>query len=750
MAESHFSKITAHLSLLKSAQMKRRARLPSSDSNLKLQLSLKAIPNKTYTNLDLLEEGKNLKRSVPRSRKSFSQSAQKIWLSKPKSGLEVQRIRERNLIQKYSKSADISPRSVIQSGVFSFKTLSVLLEHCRLNINVPDTLIFGYGFESPSLIYTDFDGSLKIKTSLVASQIYTIIRIFEAHRKSNLISPLAIMKTPDSHYDRIFMKANEIKYELKDAYKHEAVIQRYILPKGRKAFKIRIMWSLKELKIFTITNKDRLDGKKEYNALDSVYYVCSPKEAYKRYGREGIPLTNHTKIVQKKYEDTKEPSNSEKIEIQVIRTPEKSSRHSPVLIKKSLQDSYLMPLDKFFAKEKGLMGKLVEMGSFDDTFRSATYSEDLNKKSPLRLARSVSKNETDYSGMDTENMSNSSFAVLRKQKTQHQIAEDFEEYLSSSKSYPGLSLKALYHELNYGKQFDAYKNEEILVDERALSNYYINKLRNMYCTESDIPEKTIIYEIKMNQSYADAVRQLHEIREHINKVILAKENLKLSELVLDFSEDRDKKFYFLKIFTYKCTQLQNESASFVYSKNPKFFCPGEYCGIRKKFSRTSENSTKVASIVEKQEKGKMILRKSLLIDKLKDTNNITELLNPRLYEGVMVCNNCYKAYTEKEKLDYEKNLKEAMEARNKRMLDNKIEKLLDEEKPLEKLKEMKRTNKYCEFNNSISYYKKNSPNSSLNTGHRKQSSMFANMREMYFRAKKEEIEDIINNDFEVY
>lgn len=366
--------------------------------------------------------------------------------------------------------------------------------------------------------------------------------------------------------------------------------------------------------------------------------------------------------------------NSKQDRIKIVFNDEEETQESQLSIKKR-QTTQIIKMDKYFAKEKGLLGKLVELGSFEDTFRNNSYFEDTNNKNvfvPNRMFRSSSKYE--YESQDLEIISNASFSALKLNKPKQIVSEDFFDYLNSINCKPQIPVQKLYQELHSHQIEENFENGEIDLDSRCLSNFYINRLRSMFCTDSENPDKSIIYEVKLNRSFNEALRQLHEIRDHINKFILAKEQQKLSELVIDFAEDKQNQFYFLKVFTYKCTE-QNVTHIDV-NKQTGFICVGDYCKIGRKFSRFNNKT-----IVNSESIGKVILRKTLLIDKLSE--NLDEILNPRLYESVLVCPSCYKFYKDKEKQHEERLMKEKLEKESQKIVERRVQKILNQLDPKE-------------------------------------------------------------------
>lgn len=207
----------------------RKHQRTTSEPNFKLNLTKK----KEFEDEDAINYIKSIQRHSRVLRMNTN-----IWLSRPKTGLQVQKIREKNLIMEFSRSNSISNRSSVQTGLFSYKMMMQLSRDGTLKVNIPDTLVYGYGFKNPTFLYTNEDGLVKFRSSITLSHVNIVTDILESYRTSN--SPLAIMKTPNRNFNRVFLHATEIKYEVNNSYKNEAVIQRYILPKGIKAFKIRI------------------------------------------------------------------------------------------------------------------------------------------------------------------------------------------------------------------------------------------------------------------------------------------------------------------------------------------------------------------------------------------------------------------------------------------------------------------------------------------------------------------------------
>ena len=266
----------------------------------------------------------------------------KVWLSSTKSASVIAKIKEEALLSQVLYT-DASISGHLKCGLNFFHIIASVCRKFPLNINIPETLIYGHGFETPTFIYTDTNGILKYKSRINSLQLETIQEIFEYHRckiKKTYTMPLAIVKCQNSLYDRILMKGSELKNEIKNGLKSDFIFQRYIFPRGNKACKLRVIWQEGiETKFYTITNKQRLDGKNE----------SITKTATKEYnGQEANVFPS---------------SNDIKASIAFGQTRDTYSRK----VNLNRSESEILSLGQKYLNERSLAGKLIELDDCEHT-----------------------------------------------------------------------------------------------------------------------------------------------------------------------------------------------------------------------------------------------------------------------------------------------------------------------------------------------------------------------------------------------
>ena len=199
-----------------------------------------------------------------------------IWYSKSKSGTEVCEKYEKNLIKYMTPSKDInSIESPFNCGIHTFKVLKDLNYFHPLNLPIPDTLIYGYGFEKSTFIYNDSKGNVQFLQKLNMKAFDLITKIFNKKRIINerVIAPIALGRTMNSEGNKVFMRVSEIKIDLKNIHKSDLAIQQYVLPKGNMCSKFRLVFRDECLRVFVINGRKRFDcnvysGKIDKNEID--------------------------------------------------------------------------------------------------------------------------------------------------------------------------------------------------------------------------------------------------------------------------------------------------------------------------------------------------------------------------------------------------------------------------------------------------------------------------------------------------
>lgn len=196
----------------------------------------------------------------PKPSKTDSQDSKdcKTWLSRPKSLVQIKKVQDIKLREKFSR---MNTRSYSFSLEF-FKYLVEISETIDISIQIPETIIIGYGLHSPCLLFNDEKGFVRCLRDLSSLHLKYLIDLFESYRVNNYretFGPLAILRNKDSQYNRILMKPGEIVLEWKNAYKVDVIMQRFIISKGTKSSKFRISVRGNEVKVLKIVNKARHD-----------------------------------------------------------------------------------------------------------------------------------------------------------------------------------------------------------------------------------------------------------------------------------------------------------------------------------------------------------------------------------------------------------------------------------------------------------------------------------------------------------
>ena len=126
--------------------------------------------------------------------------------------MEVNLLREQELIDLITPLYE--PIGVIGYGLQTSRLLFDVFSQKPLNLLVPETLIYGYGFERPTLLYTDCKGLVQSK-KIDENSYDSFIEILKSNQiiNSSLISPLAVLKSSNSQFHKIFMRSNELKTE---------------------------------------------------------------------------------------------------------------------------------------------------------------------------------------------------------------------------------------------------------------------------------------------------------------------------------------------------------------------------------------------------------------------------------------------------------------------------------------------------------------------------------------------------------
>ena len=452
-----------------------------------------------------------------------------------------------------------SPDGTVGCGLNTSKLLADIITQRPLPLLIPETIVYGYGFEVPTLIFTDNKGYVQILPRLQQSNFQTLTDIFSELRIINpsIIAPLALIKAPLSQYNKILMRNNELNLEWKNIHKSDIVIQRYILPKGTKCSKLRAKLKDNEIKIFKITNKNTFDRSNYEKNSDSL-----------------IRLNLTSGKISPQPESIKIPNNTD-------------HRRSRI-----------------------------------DFYR--------NSSSPIKVSNSIMLSPV-------------------KEVKYDNITEFMKSiYLNSSKS----DISVLYQKLLKNNSRTADERETITED--IINGKITSKLRSMFCTESKNSSLSTIVELKSPKNTQGILKIFNMLKDHINTNILQPQNLKLTEIMCDFIEDYNKNIYFLQVKFAKF--IQNVYVPLKSIKLfKKFSCPGDYCSG---YSNQNDLIEQIIALPKKKVLPKKckILLGTILGEKL-DPNDSLQQLNPRLFERVRVCANCFLVYNEKYEKKVDQNVR---------------------------------------------------------------------------------------------
>lgn len=502
-------------------------------------------------------------------------STHKIWLSKPKTTEEINKNKSLKMLQAISNKPNPVSKSV-ESAFNIFKILAEVCQKYDIFFNLPETIIIGYGFSSPLLLFTNEKGVLKVQKNLSNAHLKLVLDLFEKCRmRSNYkcLGPLAIRREPDSKYNKIIMKQSEIVLEWKNSYKIDAIIQRFILSKGTKASKLRITMG-NELKIYKIVNKSTLD------------------------------LTKSTLL----------KSNLPK----AINIRKKNAKKKTIINLTTLQKKSV------FINSKDVIHAISWFDSLDIS--------QIKDKSQIKMNIKV-QNES-YLGKNA-NKSPSKTLIRNKNleiPEQKKIILSINDYLESCKgNLPSKTIEELKKDLKNCKHDDCELT--INAEELVYTNYYRHKVSDLFNIFTQDSTKTDIFEIKTFKGHTKAIEMMQELKKIINNSLKTR---RINKITCDFIEDETHTLYFTGIDAIEYTNLDTSPIKPVQLTSFSS-CPGKYCNIDSKDSHVN-NMLKLQK--------RTILKKNLL-ENLKDQDlKANEVLDPRLYERVQVCEKCFEVYSQ--------------------------------------------------------------------------------------------------------
>ena len=515
----------------------------------------------------------------------------KVWLSNPKKIESIVKNRESAL---KNRIAYAEPPRILNMNLSSdlYLILSKISKNTKLCINIPETVVCGYGFRTPTFMYTNPSGVLKIKQKLNPMHLETIYKIFELHRqcsKKSFPTPLAIIKSPVSACSRVIMKASELLNEFKSVFKSEVVIQRYIIPKGSKAYKIRQFCSDSVFTYFNISNNLRLDAKQDRKPEKPK----SVKKVMPRVTSVGTTQNNQTT----------------------------SKGNSFIMRENSLVHQYedfeILNQGQKYLDDKTMAMELVELGAFEIPF---TFFKKPRKKI--------------FEPRVSSNIRN--VIVISKNKM-----SELDKYLQDvwvSSKFVENTLEGLFKEL---KSFDSVTNIDYgNKEEITVSNSVVNKLRSMFLIDSNSGGRISTFEIIGTSAFSVVETWSNTLKGLISCNFLVKSGEHIENLVLEFCEDFLGNIFFLKIksFSVKKHALINPS---LHSISTEFKCPGKFCNKRNYTDECSDTT----STIDYKPKVFKILLKTLE----ESEGKIENLIKSNFERVVEVCQKCFYEYMKIEK-----------------------------------------------------------------------------------------------------
>jgi hypothetical protein len=231
---------------------------------------------------------------------------QRVWISKSKTSKQLIIDQGEKLIKTITPL--ITPEGILGHGLETIKLLIELSFQKPLKILIPETIVYGHGFEFPTFVYSDHKGFIKSSSTLLGNCFDSIYENFSACRLNNPIvtSPLALQKTPDGRNNKIYMHKNELLTDFQNISKDETLIQRYILPKGNICSKLRVIFRDSQVKIYKITNKHRFDKSNVSNLFTQA--TCAKKTSPEPTSDDSIGI--QTELIKIFCTDSKNIKNS--------------------------------------------------------------------------------------------------------------------------------------------------------------------------------------------------------------------------------------------------------------------------------------------------------------------------------------------------------------------------------------------------------------------------------------------------------
>lgn len=564
---------------------------------------------------------------------------------------------------------ELHEAEVMGSGYHFYRTLYQIARKETVTLKVPDALLFGFGFNKPTLVYTNEAGVLQFRKGIEHYQYDALLDVFQRlnrfQTRSGLVQPLLIVKIGNGRFNRVLLRRSDAYEEWRSREKNpeQCIMQQYILPKGRKACKLRAVLKGTEFKLFSISNKRRLDGKKDINPKESLIAQCGTlEEARRLYGSRFHPITNNSKG-------------------QISNAPQRKEEN-PIIVNATFDMS---PVGEVFLKqfsdEYSVKIPLKDYPAGDPTFSEIEKIQDLEDPKKMRKNKLISAPDFEINSsrlkaraehykeieIDIENIIEDPDKNRKLQRNKAKAREDSEEIdklLADTKAGEletgnRINRTKLYNHL-LAIQNESGEDRAFERTDSPLPGNYATILRERYCTDASDYHKSDIYEVKSKAVVTEVETLMKGIRVQVEGFYTA-QNMQIAELICDFVEDENGTFWFLKMKSYTLTDAIGKPRSRLITRIGRKKCAGIHCNDEcsdesvgsttphlRLFQPTKDLDNTHTHDNHRYMITKRLLRLDALMHSIKEKGEMEILLKPQLLERVEVCANCYKIYKMRE------------------------------------------------------------------------------------------------------
>lgn len=440
----------------------------------------------------------------------------------------------------------------LASYMYILKNLAeaVNIHKLLLPLTVPDSLVVGFDFPHPVLIYT-LKGVLTFQEISINDIDNTVNWLYNRPVDSNSDVPIFVgkirrnfaestlpkkLQSPMSTLEeRLYWKEDrerireDVGWIGANTNLYSIFLQRYILPKGMCASIIRSEWNKDNVneKFYLISSKNRIDGETDFNPNKSVMHYIGPSRT----------ATNNLKGSSFHIEDKYDL-------LQYGRQP-----FTP-FINKDIQSKVSKQIDL----KKSSTIKLEILQMFLNTIEYA-YSYDIPttfEEPPTKIIQflnNLCRYELEEEGKTSED--------------EHEEI-DITRSFSHNSSFHLHKKSSSMHELNNRHQF--FKRQ-------AKKKYYI----------VDTYNRCNVYTRKALDTYSNLKESFKIIKDTIYRYVFRPQYLELTDLVVDFVESRNGKCYLISIKSPTTIPISvNKLRKMKRSKNISIFQKGEVGGAERR------------------------------------------------------------------------------------------------------------------------------------------------------------------------